>query len=424
MSQYARSSEILPASSSTKTSTASMIIVVDGLPSGAARVTWISNTIAAWFAQTITSLGTSSIDSASDARLIPECADAGVADVRRLPDRIVPNRVGREEVDTCLLVIAPVRVDIRIDDTADLVGTHHCSWSSLLPCIASSDSGQSTIVPPARVTLFMTSSSSVTTIDWTSVLRLSTSTAASRASGTRPSNAPSRTTGSRPPRRLPARVRVEQRLHDLREIVRSDLVDFCVVDLIEATDLRLETGQYPLVPRLFLFEALDDSPSPRALRRIRSQELTCGLDGIPGRDAGRLEQIDELADPLCTTRRLDANGPELGRRIATHDGATQQAFGTRSQLDAPAMQLRILGSAGRSLRRVEGHARVDQLLLGRPATVVGSGSARTRNEEGRVRIDARLRQRSLFGSRRGSRIAQRPRPVSCDAPRTTALRIR
>ena len=81
------------------------------------------------------------------------------------------------------------------------------------------------------------------------------------------------------------------------------------------------------------------------------------------RDAGRQQHVDELAHPLGTPRRLDAERAQLRRRVAAHDGPTEQALGARSQLDATRVQILAVAHAGRHARRVERRARVDELLL-------------------------------------------------------------
>ena len=62
-----------------------------------------------------------------------------MTDVRRLADRVVPHRVGREEVETGLAVVAPVRIDVRVDDGADALRCDHapgagvgCSLEAIL----------------------------------------------------------------------------------------------------------------------------------------------------------------------------------------------------------------------------------------------------------------------------------------------------
>ena len=119
------------------------------------------------------------------ASLIPERADALVADVRRLADRVVPHRVGREQVEAGLLVVAPVRVDVRVDDGPDRSGAIIVGSEAKTPSSASvavqRRSGQRTRVPPARARLCITSGSSVTTTVCTASARANTRRAASRS---------------------------------------------------------------------------------------------------------------------------------------------------------------------------------------------------------------------------------------------------
>src|SRR6185436_416278 len=129
-------------------------------------------------------------------RLIPERTDALVPDVRWLPHRVVPHRVGREEVDARLFVVVAVGVDVRVDDRAHAFRIDHAP----LLALASGDagSGQRTSAAPAYARLCRTSGSSETTTIWMSSAAANWRSARSRASWPMPSSTPSITSGSVP----------------------------------------------------------------------------------------------------------------------------------------------------------------------------------------------------------------------------------
>ena len=123
MSQYARSSAMSPSSSITKISTASMIIVV-GASRAAQRHVDLEHHRGLIRADD--HVARNELDRIGHrVRLVPERADALVADVRRLADRVVPLGVGGEQIEARLLVVAPVRVDVGVDDRSDALRGDH-----------------------------------------------------------------------------------------------------------------------------------------------------------------------------------------------------------------------------------------------------------------------------------------------------------
>ena len=87
------------------------------------------------------------------------------------------------------------------------------------------DSGQSTMVPPAGGHALHHFESSVTTIDCTSVLRLNTTTAASAGFRGKAVECPVEDHREATAEQVAGPVRVEQRLHDLGEVVGRDAID-------------------------------------------------------------------------------------------------------------------------------------------------------------------------------------------------------